>query len=374
MGTVTRKILLIVAFLLLAAALIFSVLVIFAPKPPGGELEQAREKIAEARAMKADIYSPDLFATSLQLYDSAMEAWRKENTRFYSSRNYEKAKTLATQAAEAAEKAEKDAASRSVNLKTELMTRIESLNNTIVSIQNMFDFLPLPETVIKENSKGVLLFKEARSAYQKKQYITCLEKIDKSQAYIDRSSEHVMQLLTGYFKNQPEWNKLAESAISRSKKEKCHIIIIDKFARTCMVYYNGKLKNSFMVELGENWIGDKRHMGDKSTPEGSYIIIERLEGSRTKFYKALLINYPNDNDIQRFNHEKKNGMLAESAEIGGLIEIHGEGGKGTDWTDGCIALTNHDMDMLYNVSQKGTSVIIIGSLKPLDEVFSTPNM
>lgn len=374
MGSVNRKILLVVAFLLLAAALIFAVLVIFAPKPPGGELEQAREKIAEARAMKADIYSHDLFTTSLQLYDSAMKAWKKENTRFYSSRNYEKVKTLATQAAEVAEMAEKDAAGRSVNLKTELMTRIEALDNTIGNIQNMFDFLPLPETVIKENSKGILLFKEARSAYQKKQYITCLEKIDKAQVYIDRSSEHVMQLLTGYFKNQPEWNTLAESAISRSKKEKCNIIIIDKFARTCMVYYNGKLKHSFNIELGKNWIGDKRYDGDKSTPEGSYMIVERLEGSRTRFYKALLINYPNDDDVRRFNHEKKNGMLDNSAEIGGLIEIHGEGGKGTDWTDGCVALTNHDMNMLYNVSQKGTSVIIIGSLKPLDEVFNVPNI
>src|SRR4030042_4109363 len=118
MGSVTRKIFLIVAFLLLAAALLFSAMIIFAPKPPGGVLQQAREKIAEARAMKADIYSPDLFATSLQLYDSAMKAWRKENTRFYSSRNYEKVKTLATQAAEAAEKAEKDAAGRAVTRET----------------------------------------------------------------------------------------------------------------------------------------------------------------------------------------------------------------------------------------------------------------
>jgi len=373
MTVLLRRILLTVLFMLLTAVTIFTLLIMLAPKPPEAEIELARQKIAEARTCKANIYSPDLFSASEKYYNSAMKAWRKENDRFYSSRNYQQVKTLARKAAEAAEKAKKDASSLSVSMKADLKDRIENLQKTVGNIQDVISILPLPENVIKGNSKGILLLNEARSAYQKKQYKTCLVKIDQAQAFIDRSAEYAMKLLTGYFKNQPEWKKLAESAISRSKKEKCTSIIVDKFARTCLVYQNGKLKHSFDVELGENWIGDKRHMGDKTTPEGTYQVIQRMENGRTKFYKALLLNYPNDDDVRKFNNEKENGTLSRSARIGNRIEIHGEGGKGIDWTNGCIALNNKDMDMLYNVTQIGTSVTIVGSLKPLGEIVSLSN-
>jgi L,D-peptidoglycan transpeptidase YkuD (ErfK/YbiS/YcfS/YnhG family) len=365
-----RKILVFVLFLLLALVVVTGLLVFLAPKPPGRELQQAREKIAEARALKADIYSPDLFHSSEQLYESAMAAWKKENRKFFSLRNYQQARALAVKAGQTAERAKSDAVSNSLNLNTVLKKRIDALDRAIGHIRDIITILPLPESVCQENSRGILLFNEARAAFDKEQYPSCLKKINEAEQHINRSSEYVINLLTTYFQNHPAWVKLAETAINRSDKEKSCLIIIDKFARTCMVYQSGIMKHSFDVELGKNWIGGKRHMGDKSTPEGYYRIIERLEGRRTKFYKALLIDYPNDDDVQRFNDEKKNGRLSESAEIGGLIEIHGEGGKGTDWTDGCIALRNNDMDILYGLAKTGTSVIIVGSLRPLNEIIS----
>jgi tetratricopeptide (TPR) repeat protein len=365
-----RKILVFVLFLLLALVIVTGLLVFLAPKPPGRELQLAREKIAEARTLKADIYSPDLFHFSEQLYESAMDAWKKENRKFFSLRNYQQARALAVKAGQTAERAKNDAVSSSLNLNTVLKKRIDALDRAIGQIRDIIAILPLPESVSQENSRGILLFNEARAAFDKEQYPSCLEKINQAEQHINRSSEYVINLLTAYFQNHPAWMKLAETAINRSDKEKSCLIIIDKFARTCMVYQNGQLKHSFDVELGKNWIGGKRHMGDKSTPEGSYRIIERLEGRRTKFYKALLLDYPNDDDVQRFNDEKKNGRLSESAEIGGMIEIHGEGGKGTDWTDGCIALRNNDMDVLYGLAKTGTSIIIVGSLRPLNEIIS----
>ena len=58
---------------------------------------------------------------------------------------------------------------------------------------------------------------------------------------------------------------------------------------------------------------------------------------------------------------KRDGRLPRGAGIGSLIEIHGDGGRGEDWTSGCVALENHDMDRLFARVSVGTPVTIIGS-------------
>ena len=108
--------------------------------------------------------------------------------------------------------------------------------------------------------------------------------------------------------------------------------------------------------------------GDKATPEGAYKLIRKKENGESKYHKAFLLNYPNDEDKSRFAANKANGKVPGNKSIGSLIEIHGHGGKGIDWTDGCIALKNEDMDELYRTCQVGTPIVIVGSLKPLNEI------
>jgi len=145
-------------------------------------------------------------------------------------------------------------------------------------------------------------------------------------------------------------------------------IIIDKFSRKCYIYLNGVKKWEFEAELGKNWVGDKRVKGDNATPEGMYKVTKKLDGRKTKYYKALLIDYPNAEDIQRFNSEIAKGTLPRNAKIGGLIEIHGNGGKGIDWTEGCIALTDKEMDAVYKITRVGTPVTIVGSIVNLEKI------
>jgi lipoprotein-anchoring transpeptidase ErfK/SrfK len=57
----------------------------------------------------------------------------------------------------------------------------------------------------------------------------------------------------------------------------------------------------------------------------------------------------------------KRGELHLRARIGGLIEIHGEGGQGRDWTNGCVALSNRDMDEVFALARVGTRVTIVGT-------------
>jgi lipoprotein-anchoring transpeptidase ErfK/SrfK len=67
---------------------------------------------------------------------------------------------------------------------------------------------------------------------------------------------------------------------------------------------------------------------------------------------------------------KRSGQIDKRKRIGGMIEIHGDGGKGYHWTDGCVALSNDDMDHLYQQISVETPVVIVGSLKPLKEIIT----
>ena len=108
-------------------------------------------------------------------------------------------------------------------------------------------------------------------------------------------------------------------------------------------------------------------MGDKATPEGKYHITKKKSRPQTKYHKALLINYPNDDDKARYNAGVKKGSIPKRG-IGNLIEIHGDGGKGRNWTAGCVALTDNDIDKVYELVGVGTPVTIVGSLKSLQEI------
>ena len=128
---------------------------------------------------------------------------------------------------------------------------------------------------------------------------------------------------------------------------KINKIVVHKAKREMQVFNNGELLKTYPIALGKNPIGHKEFEGDKKTPEGIYTINDRNPNS--SYHKNLGISYPNDADIA---HAKAHGKSA-----GGAIKIHGiKNGLGEivganhllkDWTDGCIAVTDREMDELY---------------------------
>jgi len=158
-----------------------------------------------------------------------------------------------------------------------------------------------------------------------------------------------------------EWQRDAEETIASSRQTGSAAVIVDKLRRRLYVYAAGERVASFAAELGANGLRRKEHAGDAATPEGRYRVEQVKQGHQTKYYKALLVNYPNDEDQLRFWQGKKRGTIPARASIGGLIEIHGGGGDGRDWTDGCVALTNEDMDRLFEYTRVGTPVTIVGT-------------
>ncbi len=338
------------------------------PVPPEEKIEKARHAISDARKARANYYAPLPFKKAESLYDSAIGQWQIQNKRFMLNRNFDAVAKYSDLAIYKANEAKNKALTHSGSLEISLKAEIKTLNGIIEKFGKYYGNLPLPAIIRQDYEKGKMLLSEGSYDYKNKDYLLCKKKVTSAKKYLNDSFNASKKLLIGYFENYNSWVAWQSTTIKNSKTQRTYAIIVDKFSKKCYVYKHGKLKTSFDVELGKNWMGHKRYKGDKATPEGLYKITNKLQKDKTKYYKALLINYPNDIDRMRFDKEIKQGTLSKKSAIGGLIEIHGGGGRGVDWTDGCIALRDEDMDALFRLADIGTPVTIVGSLHNLSEI------
>jgi lipoprotein-anchoring transpeptidase ErfK/SrfK len=335
------------------------------PKPPVGEMGNARSAISNASKKNAAIYSETLFIEAKSSYDSAMLCWIRENEKHRYSRNFSKVSELASQASKKALEASIDAESNTTNLNIKIREKINELRKTDEDLNQRFSKYPMSTEMRNNISKGEILLAEAEMEWSNREYVQAQEKLDEVEKLLVPTYEYADANLRSYFRSYPLWKKWADSTIAESRTNQDYSIIVDKFSRKVYVYYNGELQLTYSAELGKNWVGDKKVRGDKATPEGMYEITKKYEGDSTSYYKALQINYPNDEDTALFEAALEKGSLPRSAKIGGMIQIHGDGGKGADWTAGCIAVTNREMDTLFKISRIGTPVTIVGSLRDL---------
>lgn len=139
--------------------------------------------------------------------------------------------------------------------------------------------------------------------------------------------------------------------------ESANRIIVEKSEHLMYVMAGDSILAKFSIALGANPKGHKHQEGDERTPEGLYVL--DYKNSDSSFYKSIHISYPNAEDVK----------AAEVAGVdpGGQIMIHGQrNGFGwlaritqrSDWTDGCIAITDAEMDRLWKLVRVGTTIEI----------------
>ncbi|HNV01891.1 MAG TPA: L,D-transpeptidase [Vicinamibacterales bacterium] len=158
-----------------------------------------------------------------------------------------------------------------------------------------------------------------------------------------------------------QWRRWKEDTIAWSRREGRAAIVVCKEAHLLTLFVRGQAVATYPVDLGFNWTADKAREGDGATPEGRYRIVTKMGNPQSVYYKALRLDYPNADDRAEFSRARRDGTIPASSRIGGLIEIHGGGGRNQDWTSGCIALANRDMDDLFERVGVGTPVTIVGS-------------
>ena len=153
---------------------------------------------------------------------------------------------------------------------------------------------------------------------------------------------------------------------------------ISKESQTLFVYKGGALIAQYPTDLGYNFFADKEKRGAAAepdhwrTPEGEFYVVSK--NPQSEFYRALVLNYPNGEDAER---GREAGLISEAeyetikqadklfrmppmgTRLGGWIEIHGDGtGRRANWTHGCIAVLNDEIDRLWDLVDVGTPVLI----------------
>ena len=150
---------------------------------------------------------------------------------------------------------------------------------------------------------------------------------------------------------------LAGPAWATSPMGSVDLVVIEKARRQMTLFSAGQQISRYYVALGKSPVGRKLCQGDNRTPEGRYSISGRKPNS--DFYRALRISYPSDEDVARAH---KLGC-----DPGGDIMIHGlrpgspDGLRKhlfTDWTLGCVAVTNEEIEQIWAMVPDGTPVEI----------------
>lgn len=337
-------------------------------KPPLEEIKMAREYLVKAHRLKSETFACEPFRLGEIHYNMAMELWGIENEKFITYRKYDEVIIHATKSAEYSKKAIDKSILNQSEAIDNFERRVSAISDKLDRFDEYFGNYPLGEKEHRDLAQCQFLVSEGDRAWKQNDFLMAEKKLDSAEVLLNSLLSKYHAIAEEYFKNFPEWKRWFDHAVNQSSRKNTECIIIDKYFRKCMLYNDGVLKYSFEIELGKNWIGDKTQQGDYATPEGHYKVLNKKSGAATKYYKALLLDYPNENDRKRFNNNKRNGHIHNTASIGGMIEIHGKGGRGFDWTEGCIALKDNDMDILYDEAGMGTPVLIVGSLKSLEEI------
>ncbi|MGB9892950.1 MAG: L,D-transpeptidase family protein [Candidatus Saccharicenans sp.] len=336
------------------------------PAPP--EVEKALTQEQDLWRAGASFYAPDEYENYRQQLAEARKFYEKEELKIGYFRQYDLVREKFNQVLAEGQRLQKliedkkAALSGEINSqKNELLSRYETLNTLSLELsQRTFSRQQLAQAdvMLREIDRLVnqAKYQEARARL-------------KSISSLLNQAENILKKQLERYMSQEEiahWRRLADRAIEKSKATSQMVILVSKLERKLTVYKSGQPIKSYEVGLGFNGLSDKLHAGDNATPEGEYKIIKKVAPS--KYGRALLLNYPNEEDIKKFNEAKRKGYLTPSTRIGGLIEIHGGGKDGL--TTGCVALDDSEMEELFKLIPVGTEVTIVGTTDPNNKIIA----
>ena len=342
----------------LIALCLVVLLLIPGPPPPISSLEKAKLTLTQARNVGAPKYAEELYRSTERLIREGWMEMAKENGHLSPFRNYKVADSLlclaiqtATQAAQEAKKRvfhlDSIAQNGRADLENELSLWREALNSSLVMFKAS-SYL----------SSADLSVKMSELLIDRGQYMEAFQSLADGRKSLSRLSDMLAEYTNDETKKMAVWRRWVQETLAQSRKTGTYAVIVDKVAHKAYLVRAGNLVYVYDCELGYNSSHNKLFAGDGATPEGKYEIT-KVKSKGSKYYKALLLNYPNPADKKRFEENKRKGIISSHARIGGLIEIHGDGGKNKDWTEGCVALTNDEMDDIMRYVTLGTQVTIV---------------
>lgn len=252
---------------------------------------------------------------------------------------------------------------------TDLNLQILKIGDRLRVLRNLAEEVRDKKLSTRDLARAETLLNEARGHVKNGDWTKARRAISEASLNVDSAVRATRQRVARFADGQQisRWRAQVANAIQRSRNSGGYLIVVNKLDRELTLYKSGQQVKTYKAGMGINYLADKLYSGDRATPEGEYRITRKLPAS--KFYKALLINYPNEEDQRRFAEAKRRGEISKRTQIGGLIEIHGGGTEGL--TNGCVALDDRHMLELYNTVDVGTPVVIVGALSANNALCAT---
>jgi lipoprotein-anchoring transpeptidase ErfK/SrfK len=339
------------------AALLFSCRT--APVPP--EVLEADLQEQGLRGAGASLFAGQEHTAYLQSLTSARQTLERENLKLGWFRDYDKVRLEYADVLRAGHALRVMVRAQISRQAASLEQSAEAIRRRLRTIDDLTLSLVERGQARSRMTRASLALVEADALIGQAKFDEAEARIDKAAGLAAEAERAVLDHISRYLDpaQVKSWKVAAEETIAESKRRGITVLIVSKLERRLAVYKGGQLVRTYDVGLGFNGLADKRFAGDNATPEGRYTIIRKIPASL--YYKALLIDYPNDEDRRWFAREKARGTIPRSVGIGGDVEIHGGGPDSL--TRGCVSLDNAKMDELYALVTVGTPITIIGTME-----------
>ncbi len=318
-------------------------------------------ELQERRLWRAEVetFAPDEYRAYLSQLRRAKDALIETEKKFVWFRDYDALTRQFRQLIARGEEIQAAIAERREKQKAGIAGRLETQRDKIDRLDVLTTLISVGKSSREFLAKAELLTDEAQILAGRGRYSEAEERLKRATAFMQIAKEVITPALKRFVDQEQitVWRRRVDETIRESQTRGGYAIVVSKVDRQLYLYKAGRLVKTYDVGLGSRSISDKICAGDKATPEGTYRITKKLAQSR--YYKALLINYPNDEDRRQFALAKRRGAISRRAGIGGLIEIHGGGKDGQ--TYGCVALDDHHMAEIYALADVDTPVTIVGA-------------
>jgi len=332
-------------------------------RPPETDLEVARSAMARAAKSQGGGRASDLCADARSALVKAEAELRVQTRRSALRRDYDEAARLAFQARLAAETCAFQAGAALAWTRGRAQKAIDDLAAALPRASSLARHVGDGD-VADDLLQVEIALGEAKTAFGTGQFDRAGDAAERGRAKLAAVVVSINRLFDAYATSprRGDWGRWVKDSLRDSARSGEPVILVDKLRRELLLYRGNDEIATYPVDLGIGGMNSKIRAGDDATPEGRYRITEVRAPGQTRYYRGLMINYPNAEDLARFKRLKQAGRVSRHDDIGSLIEIHGQGGRAQDWTKGCVALDNDDMDDLVPRVRVGTGVTIVGTI------------
>ena len=330
--------------------------------PPSYGRDAALRAYEQAEKRDARRWAPRELAAAKKTLDQGLFEYRRQASRFLPLRDFEEARLILSRAEQRAWEAARAAVATRRSQKDRAQEQLRQAEEMVLIGRDFGILVPLSPYERTLLARAQIALNEAKQRSHDGNYADARALAATAEslatrvgmASADRAGRYADTALVA------RWRRMVEETVAWSRRTGQPAIVVSKAAHSLTLYRGGVAKRKFHADIGRNTTADKTAAGDLATPEGKYKIVAKKDVGQSRYHRALLLDYPTAEDLEVFRKLRKAGHIRAS-EPGGQIEIHGEGGRQKDWTRGCVAIANTEMDDLFHQVGVGTPVVIVGS-------------